>query len=192
MNRLSVGSVGQYNKNIQEFINKIGRSNYMSQELRYNGMDFYSSQDRQQTTTTDTDAGYILGRPDHFTMTTHLSSLVTLTWLRIIDNSLWKTFDNLDLSLVTSRRDHLWKILNIWLAIWAWYLLENNITLKYHNTFMTVTSDRKEGKSGLFLANIAIPLKWLLNQNGKKTRELYHLKEWVSTCKCRKWMSVIM
>ena len=88
MNRLSVGSVGQYNKNIQEFINKIGRSNYMSQELRYNGMDFYSSQDRQQTTTTDTDAGYILGRPDHFTMTTHLSSLVTLTWLRIIDNSL--------------------------------------------------------------------------------------------------------
>ncbi len=43
---------------------------------------------------------------DHFTMTTHLLLLVTLTWLRIIDSSLWKTFDNLDLSLVMSRRDH--------------------------------------------------------------------------------------
>ncbi len=68
---------------------------------------------------------------DHFTMTTHLSLLVTLTWLRIIDNSLWKTFDN-----------H-----------------ENNITLKYRNTFVTVTSDRKEGKSGLLLANILITFK---------------------------------
>ncbi len=92
---------------------------------------------------------------DHFTMNTHLSLLVTLTWLRIIDNSPWKTFDNLDLSLVTSRRDHLWKILTIWLAICASYLHENNITSKYRNTFVTVTSDRKEGKSGLRLANIA-------------------------------------
>ncbi len=30
------------------------------------------------------------------------------------------------------------------------------MTLKYHNTFVTVTSDRKEGKSGLLLTNIAI------------------------------------
>ncbi len=89
-------------------------------------------------------------------MTTHLLLLVTLTWLRIIDNSLWKTFDNLDLTLVTSRRDHLWKILTIWLAICAWYLHENNITLKYLNTFVTVTSDRKEGKSGLLVTNITV------------------------------------
>ncbi len=90
---------------------------------------------------------------DHFTMNTHLSLLVTLTWLRIIDNSLWTTFDNLDLSLVTFRRDHLWKILTIWLQICALYLHENNIILKYRNTFVTVTNDRKEGKSGLLLAN---------------------------------------
>ncbi len=35
------------------------------------------------------------------------------------------------------------------------YLHENIMTLKYRNTFVTVTSDRKEGKSGLLLANIA-------------------------------------
>ncbi len=85
----------------------------------------------------------------HFTMNTHLSLLVTLTWLRITDNSQWKTFDNLDLSLVTSRRDHLWDLLTIWLAICTWYLHENNITLKYHNTFVTVTSDRRKVQVGI-------------------------------------------
>ena len=71
---------------------------------------------------------------DHFTMNTHL---------RVFHQN--KILE-LDVLLLT--------ICEKWSAICAWYLHENNTTLKYCNTFVTVTSDRKEGKSGLLLATL--------------------------------------
>ena len=42
------------------------------------------------------------------------------------------------------------------------------MTLKYRNTFVTVTSDRKEGKSGPLLANIAMAMQPCYRSASKK------------------------
>ncbi len=68
---------------------------------------------------------------------------VTHTWLRRIQNSLWKMFCKLIPSLVVSRRGHVWGILGIWFFKNYLHVYKNVLKLKLGNMWQVLENRLK-------------------------------------------------